>query len=366
MKKLLSLLARALLGVGLVPVCLFAQTEGQPSGTAAPLGPVSVTLTTSMGDIVLELDPDKAPVTVANFISYADKGFYDGVIFHRVISNFMIQGGGFSPDMVEKKPTDPTIINEWQNGLKNTRGSIAMARLGGQADSASSQFFINLVDNVQLDTPRDGSAYAVFGKVVTGIEVVDKIGQVVTDIKPPHADVPKEPIVISKVAWSGKPDLATLKAAAQAALTKIDAEKKAAAAAVEAAKSVAKEQGIAMLKAKGFDVSGGQTTSSGLWYADAKVGEGAQPTPANRVSVHYTGWMPDGTKFDSSHDRNSPAEFPLSGVIRGWTEGVSGMKVGGKRLLVIPPELAYGAQAKGPIIKANSTLVFEIDLLEVK
>lgn len=155
-------------------------------------------MTTSMGDIVLELNGEKAPITTKNFGSYVDKGFYNGTIFHRVIGTFMIQGGGFTPDMQEKK-TDPTIKNEWQNGLKNKRGTIAMARRGGQADSASSQFFINVVDNDVLDQPRDGAGYAVFGKVVAGLDVVDKIKGVKTTTKPPHGDVPVEPVLINKV-----------------------------------------------------------------------------------------------------------------------------------------------------------------------
>ena len=113
-----------------------------------PAEPIAyVLIATSMGDILIELDRLKAPITVANFLSYADKGFYVGTIFHRVMANFMIQGGGFTPGMT-KKTTDPTIKNEWRNGLKNTRGSVAMARLGGQPDSATAQFFINVKDKI--------------------------------------------------------------------------------------------------------------------------------------------------------------------------------------------------------------------------
>jgi len=157
-----------------------------------------VLMKTSMGDIVLELDHAKAPITVDNFLRYADEGFYDGTIFHRVIGSFMIQGGGFTPDMTQKTPHEP-IENEWQNGLKNARGSIAMARLGGKANSATSQFFINVVDNAGLDQPRDGAGYAVFGKVVDGMDVVDAIRKVKTSSKGMHGDVPVEPVVIEKV-----------------------------------------------------------------------------------------------------------------------------------------------------------------------
>ncbi len=152
-----------------------------------------------MGDIRIELDEEKAPISTQNFLSYVDSGHYDGTIFHRVISNFMIQGGGFTPDMKQKK-TQPTIKNEWRNGLKNKYGAIAMARLGGDADSASSQFFINVKDNDFLDRPQpDGAAYAVFGKVVSGLDVVEKIKAVRTGNKAGHQDVPVETVVMTSV-----------------------------------------------------------------------------------------------------------------------------------------------------------------------
>jgi cyclophilin family peptidyl-prolyl cis-trans isomerase len=157
-----------------------------------------VKLTTTRGGITIELDPAKAPISTENFLSYVKAGTYDGTIFHRVIANFMIQGGGFTPDM-QKKPTNKPIKNEWQNGLKNVRGAIAMARLGGDANSATNQFFINTVDNAFLDRPQpDGAAYAVFGKVTEGLEVVDAIRAVKTGNKAGHSDVPIEAVIITK------------------------------------------------------------------------------------------------------------------------------------------------------------------------
>jgi len=186
---------------------LFAATalygqDTRPSKAPTPR-PVPATayvlMTTSMGDILLELDGKKAPITVENFLSYTDKGFYNGTIFHRVMGTFMIQGGGMTPGMT-KKPTDPTIKNEWRNGLKNKRGTISMARLGGQPDSASSQFFINVVDNGNLDRPQaDGAAYAVFGRVVAGMNTVDKIRYVDVGMKKGRPNVPIVTVMIEKV-----------------------------------------------------------------------------------------------------------------------------------------------------------------------
>jgi cyclophilin family peptidyl-prolyl cis-trans isomerase len=176
----------------LIPV-LFAL-----STSTAWAAPVQVLMKTNKGDIVLELNADKAPKTVANFLRYVDEGFYDGTIFHRVIKGFMIQGGGYTPDMVKKNTHEP-IENEAKNGLKNVRGSIAMARTG-DPHSATSQFFINHVNNPNLDYPSfDGWGYAVFGKVVSGMEVVDAIAATPTGPHGPMRDVPREPIIIQSV-----------------------------------------------------------------------------------------------------------------------------------------------------------------------
>ena len=153
-----------------------------------------VRLATSMGDVVLELDKEKAPKSVDNFVEYVKAGHYDGTVFHRVIQTFMIQGGGMKPDMSEK-PTRPPIPLEAGNGLSNLRGTVAMARTS-MPNSATSQFFINVVDNQRLDAA--GGGYAVFGKVTEGMDVVDKIKSVTTGNKGPHQNVPVQPILINK------------------------------------------------------------------------------------------------------------------------------------------------------------------------
>lgn len=148
-----------------------------------------------MGDIVVQLDPARAPRTVENFLSYVKDGHYDGTVFHRVIDGFMIQGGGFTPEM-QQKPTKAPIKLEADNGLKNDKYTIAMARTGNP-DSATSQFFINVVNNDMLNAPKpDGHGYAVFGKVVEGTEVVDKIKAVATGNRGPHQNVPTTPVLI--------------------------------------------------------------------------------------------------------------------------------------------------------------------------
>ncbi|RZI81000.1 MAG: peptidyl-prolyl cis-trans isomerase [Rubrivivax sp.] len=158
----------------------------------------TVRLTTTQGDIVLQLDAAKAPKSVENFVQYVKSGHYNGTIFHRVIDGFMIQGGGMTPDMKEK-PTRAPIPLEAKNGLNNTRGTVAMARTM-DPNSATAQFFVNVKDNGFLDAAQsqDGNGYAVFGKVVQGMDVVDKIRKVPTGQKGMHGDVPVQPVIIKQ------------------------------------------------------------------------------------------------------------------------------------------------------------------------
>ncbi len=188
-----------LLGLLLSLVAPFsASADGQSANKGDHT--VTVRMETNKGTIVLELDADKAPVTVANFVEYARAGFYDGTIFHRVIPGFMIQGGGFEPGMHQKKTREP-IKNEADNGLKNDEGTIAMARTP-DPNSATAQFFINVKDNDFLNykspTPQ-GWGYCVFGRVVEGMDVVHDIEKVATANRGGHGDVPVEDVVIEKV-----------------------------------------------------------------------------------------------------------------------------------------------------------------------
>ncbi len=191
-RQLKSLLA--LVVVLALPLCVSAAEA--PAKSDNP----RVRMTTSMGAIELELDTQRAPVTVKNFLNYVERGFYNGTVFHRVIPGFMIQGGGFIPGMAQKT-TGMAIKNEADNGLKNAAGTIAMARTG-DPHSATAQFFINTVDNAMLDHTEKstrGWGYAVFGKVTKGMEVVKQIEAVATGAAGGHRDVPKQDVVISKV-----------------------------------------------------------------------------------------------------------------------------------------------------------------------
>lgn len=175
------------------------QPSGAPASRSAAANPI-VVIATSLGDITVELFQDRAPISVANFMQYSSDGFYVGTIFHRVVPRFVIQGGGLTARM-EEKPARPPIQNEATNGLRNLRGTLSMARTRALR-SATSQFYINLADNVPLDhrgfTP-DEFGYAVFGRVIAGMDVVDAIAGVKTGTSGPYQDVPVEPVVIKNV-----------------------------------------------------------------------------------------------------------------------------------------------------------------------
>ncbi len=182
------------LAMGFVFCSVLSAQGDPPAGNGGETTPC-VVFSTSLGDVTIELYPEKAPITVKNFLAYVDAGFYDGTIFHRVIPGFVIQGGGFPEDM-SQKPTHPPIKNEADNGLKNGRGTLSMARTQ-EVDSATSQFFINLADNAALDHRVQGFGYAVFGKVRDGMDVVDKIAAVPTGRRGMFRDVPVQPVTVS-------------------------------------------------------------------------------------------------------------------------------------------------------------------------
>ena len=185
-------------GALLPAISVLAEDKGTVISKSFP----RVKMETTLGDIVIELNAEKAPISTKNFLTYVHEKYYDGTVFHRVIPTFMIQGGGFDENLDQKRAgLHPPIKNEWKNGLKNVRGSIAMARTSAP-DSATAQFFINVVDNSSLDQPRGGAAYAVFGKVVEGMGAVDTIRDTDTENNPKYRGgkvVPVTPVVIKTV-----------------------------------------------------------------------------------------------------------------------------------------------------------------------
>ena len=365
---------RTIATVGLA--CLLAATaaadsdEKSEGATATGDGLMPrVELKTNLGSITLRLNGEKAPISTHNFLQYVESGFYDGLIFHRVMPNFMIQGGGYLPDMTEKKEgvRDP-IRNEWRNGLKNKRGTIAFARTT-QPDTATCQFFINVVDNAPLDEARSttgDAAYAVFGEVIEGMNVVDKIKDTPTKahraLASMGAVVQVDPVIISAARVLGPYDKEKLAAAVRAASESSAAPT---AAPADVPSGVPDEVRQYLVRVAAELGKAMQKTDSGMFYFVLQDGEGRTPARTDYVKVHYTGRLLNGRVFDSSVQRGQPAEFALDRVIKGWTEGVSMMKVGEKRRLVIPPDLAYGSQGNQGI-PPNSWLIFDVELLGIR
>lgn len=340
--------------------CIAAAAAGTQEGPAKhdPFRP-RVKIETTLGDFVLELDARRAPITVLNFVRYAEADFYEGTIFHRVKSDFLIQGGGYTSDMrLKTQGRRPRIRNEWANGLKNEVGTIAMARKLRQPHSATSQFFINVVDNPFLDRVIAGAAYCVFGKVVEGMETIEKIRNTPVGPHPKYkrgqeAVVPVEPVVIKSVRLITEFDRSKSEAA-----IKMFQEIRARAQAEEAERKEAFVKWLAEIKTKAV------TTESGLMYYDQAAGDGFSPEPTNKVRVHYAVWLSDGTVVEDTREDGDSVEHWLDRMVKGWAEGVVSMKVGGRRILIIPPELGFG-DVKMRKVPPNSTLIYDVELLEI-
>ena len=289
---------------------------------------------TSKGQIVINLEFEKTPMTVANFVALSEKGFYNGLKFHRVIADFMIQGG--CPDGTGRGGPGYKFPDEFHPDLSHSGpGILSMANSGPGTNG--SQFFIT-----HKDTPWLDNNHTVFGQVVSGQDVVDAIAE---------NDIMESVTIIREGKTAEDFDAAKVFEDKQEYYVQLEQEK------------IKKQE--EELKAL---VANATTTSSGLSYIIEKEGSGPKPQSGQIVSVHYAGYLTNGKKFDSSFDRNAPIEFPIGAnrVIKGWDEGIMLLNVGTRAKLIIPPQLGYGSRGAGGVIPPNATLIFDVELLEIK
>ncbi|MCG7280583.1 peptidylprolyl isomerase [Chryseobacterium taklimakanense] len=316
-------------------------------------------LQTSKGNMLVKLEDKKSPVTVANFVGLAEgkidnkakgKGvpYYDGTIFHRVIENFMIQGG----DPQGTGMGDPGYkFEDEKNDLKHTgKGILSMANSGPNTNG--SQFFIT-----QVATPWLDGKHTIFGKVVNGENIIDEIAKVEKSAQ----DKPKTDVVLEKVSIFGKGDEYK---SYDAAKTFNEGKSKI----QENNKNFAAKQEEAAKKELDALKAGMETTPSGLMYKITKKGTGKKAEKGNTVSVHYAGRLTNGNEFDNSFKRGEPIEFPVGAgmVIRGWDEGLLMLNEGDEATFLIPPDLGYGARGAGGVIAPNAWLIFDVQLVKVK
>jgi peptidylprolyl isomerase len=300
---------------------------------------------TNKGDILLKLEFEKTPLTVANFVGLAegviennkkDLGtpYYDGLNFHRVIADFMIQGG--CPQGTGSGDPGYKFPDEFHPDLKHDKGGVLSMANSGPTTNGS-QFFIT-----HKETPWLDGKHSVFGHVIEGMDVVNKIEQ---------GDVIEKLTIIRE---GSKAKSFDAKLVFNSALEEVK---------LQEMRNKAKSEAVLKDLQKGAKV-----TASGLSYKMIKIGNGIQAEKGKTVSVHYTGKLIDGTKFDSSYDRNEPIEFPLGEgrVIPGWDEGIALLKVGDKATFIIPSNLAYGERGAGGVIPPNATLIFDVELMDVK
>jgi len=357
---------RSMFGILLAfaPVAI-ALADEKAGDVAASKQQLFAVIETDRGTIKLELYADRAPMTVASFVNLAQHGFYDGLTFHRVIKGFMIQGG--DPDGTGRGGPGYKFGDEFDPSLRhNAAGILSMANSGPATNG--SQFFIT-----HGPTPHLDNKHSIFGKVVEGQDVVDAVQQGDKMNKVTIEGDATALLAAQKdnvAAWNEAIAKLPSKEEREAARKKQEEEMRAAREKQEAEAKVAKEKLDVEIAehVKKLEAELGKTaekSDSGLYSIVLEPGTGDSPKPTDKVSVHYTGWLLNGTEFDSSHKRGQPAEFGLNQVIKGWTEGVGMMKVGEKRKLIIPPDLGYGARGAGRLIPPNSPLVFDVELLAI-
>lgn len=307
---------------------------------------------TSLGDLIFELDAAESPTTVINFVEYAEGGEYDGTIFHRIVPDRIIQGGGYTPDLQFNPRNIPQVVPDtWHVELHSTEGTLALVRSSDRRGGSTAEFFINLTDNVHHDMGRNHGRYAVFGRIVGGHDTINRIRSTAIGPDPRYGGgfspvVPTTPVIINSARL----------------ITPFD---------VSAAQAVIDLRyptpAIAVRKLFGKKVADALTdTGTGLQIADIKPGRGPRsPEPTDTIEFQYRGTFLNGEEFESSYDSREPPIRKVSSLVKGLQEAFSTMTEGGHRVVVVTPELSYPQGIPG-IIPTGSILIYELELLDIK
>ena len=312
-----------------------------------------VLIETSAGDITIALDIDRAPATSLNFVHYVESGYYEDTIFHRVLQESVIQGGGYTTGM-ELKPLDtpPTVTDDWQNSLENDAGTIALIRGKGPNGGGSGEFFINVRDNVEMHNAKTRGRFAVFGKVVDGQDAIERIRATPVATHPTYAAgrsrvVPVLPITIRSVRLLAPFD----RSYARQRAADLQAPEK--------------ERIARMIRQLEKDAGREAATStSGLVCVDQVIGKGPKALPTDTILFNYRGTLLDGTEFESTFEKE-PAVRELKKLIPGLQEALTTMNEGGRRIAILPPDIGWGRDGIPGLVPPDSTIIFEIEFLAI-
>lgn len=353
-----------------------------PTPTSAPTTQPGlfprVLLETTGGALTLELNGEVAPISTLNFLKYVETGYYDGLIFHRVKRGALVQGGGYTPELDRRTAgLQPPIFNEWDNGLRHLRGAVAMAYPRGDPNAATSEFYINVVDNIggidaesgrqrpDFGQPKEGAADAVFGRVLDGMDVVDALNAAELQEGNPKYPyerrvVPESPVTILKARVLGAYDADAIKAQID-----VCAKRRAA---TEARMNAEAERQIDAYVSKLEERLGRAFTRlpSGVRYVILESGDPKlRPNPEGLVGFHYTGQLLDGNVFQSTRARGQPLIQPVKQLIAGWQEVLPLIGVGGRAVVVVPPQRAFGKAGRPPLIPAYAPMACDIEVTSV-
>ncbi len=325
-----------------------------------------VKLVTTVGNIVLELNASEAPNAVLSFVQRVEANYYDGLIFHRVLKGRLVQAGAYTPNMEQREASAvETDIVDFDNILRNERGTISAVKKSEWNNRIGAEFFINVADNFQFDQLESSGPYPVFGRVIKGLDVVDKISNVSVASNPDYAAglsplVPKRPIVIKSVEMLSPLDKKGVKDRVRSLHERAEYEAGAGRRAV---------QRMFDLQVKKIEKATGEKVTllkSGLVVGDLREGIGQTPSLDDKVYVNYRGWLLDDTELANTYIKK-PVERKVSDFVEGVRIALTTMKEGGKRMIIVPPDLGFGYGGAPSIgVPNNAFLIFDIELLEIR